>query len=293
MTDPWSRPAEQPPQPYPTQSGPPPQGPPPQAPPPPQGPPADDSTPSGGKLKRLIRDPVSIVLVVVIVLALAAAGVVGAELYARQRGDAIVAQATKCVVQDDVSVSFGATPFLWQHLTKHYEGISITTAGNNIRDIKGMKAEINIDDVRLADNGDSKGTIGALDASITWSAAGIQETIQNTIPIIGSFVSGVTTNAADGTIELAVPLGSILVKPMVVDDGISLEVQKLTGLGFTLPRETIQPALDLFSTQITKNYPLGIKADSVQVTDTGVNAKFSTQNASLPAGEQDPCFAGL
>ena len=314
MTDPWSRPAEQPPQPSPTQpgypagpptAGPPPQGPPPQpyptqspppqAPPPSQGPtgPPEDATPPGGKFKRLFRDPVSIVLVVVIVLALAAAGVVGAELYARHRGDAVVAAATKCVVQDDVSVSFGATPFLWQHLTKHYDGISITTAGNNIRDIKGMKAEILIDDVRLADNGDSKGTIGALDASITWSTAGIQETIQNAIPLIGSFVSGVTTNAADGTIELAVPLGSIVVKPAVVDDGVSLQVQKLTGLGFTLPRETVQPALDAFSTQITKNYPLGIKADSVQVTDTGVNAKFSTQNAALPASGEDPCFAGV
>lgn len=308
MTDPWSRPAEQPPQPYPTQpgnpvgpptSGPPPQGPPPQGPPPqgppPQGPPPQepDATPPGGKLKRLFRDPLSIVLVVVIVLALAAAGIVGAELYARHRGDAVVAAATKCVVQDDVSVSFGATPFLWQHLTKHYDGISITTAGNNIREIKGMKAEIAIDDVRLADNGTSKGTIGALDASITWSTAGIQETIQNAIPIIGSFVSGVTTNPADGTIELAVPLGSIVVKPTVVDDGVALQVEKLTGLGFTLPRETIQPALDAFSTQITKNYPLGIKADSVVVTDTGVNAKFSTRNAALPAGGEDPCFAGV
>ena len=303
MTDPWGRPAEQPQQPHPAQpgnpagppsAGPPPQGPPPQG-PPPQGPtgPDGDATPPGGRFKRLIRDPLSIVLVVVIVLALAAAGLVGGELYARHRGDAVVAAATRCVVQDDVSVSFGATPFLWQHFTKHYDGISITTAGNNVRDIKGMKAEIEIDDVRLADNGASKGTIGALDASITWSTAGIQETIRNAIPLIGSFVSGVTTNPADGTIELDVPLGSIVVKPAVVDDGVALEVQKLTGLGFTLPRETVQPALDAFSTQITKNYPLGIKADSVQVTDTGVNAKFSTQNAALPAGDQDPCFAGL
>ena len=70
-------------------------------------------------------------------------------------------------------------------------------------------------------------------------------------------------------------------------------MQKLTGLGFTLPRETVQPALDAFSGQLTKNYPLGIHADSVQVTDTGVIAKFSTQNASMPASDQDPCFAGL
>lgn len=298
MTDPWGRPAEQPTQAYSTQpvnpAGPPTTGPPPQGPPSPgTAGPAEDATPPGGRFKRLIRDPISIVLIVVIVIALAAAGLVGTELYARHRGDTIVAQATKCVVQDDVSVSFGATPLLWQYLTKHYNGISISTAGNNIRDIKGMKADINLDDVRLADSGDSKGTVGAVNASITWSTSGIKETIQSMIPIIGSFITGVTTNASDGTIELEVLLGSIVVKPAVVDNGVTLEVQKLTGLGFTLPRETVQPALDAFSTQITKNYPLGIKADSVVVTDAGVNAKLSTQNATLPAEGNDPCFAGI
>jgi hypothetical protein len=74
---------------------------------------------------------------------------------------------------------------------------------------------------------------------------------------------------------------------------VSLQVQKLTGLGFTLPRETVQPALDAFSGELTKNYPLGVHADSIQVTDTGIVSKFSTRNASIPAGGEDPCFAGL
>ena len=56
----------------------------------------------------------------------------------------------------------------------------------------------------------------------------------------------------------------------------------------------MQPALDAFSSQLTKNYPLGCKADSVQVTDTGVVTKFSTQNATIPGGQtSEPCFAGL
>ena len=29
------------------------------------------------------------------------------------------------------------------------------------------------------------------------------------------------------------------------------------------------------------------------VSDTGVTAHFSTKNASIPAGNDDPCFAGL
>ncbi len=316
MTDPWARPPHQPPTPQPpagdpstpTQQiphgtsaaeSPPTQSRPHSYPPPEHHPPAKPGDPDGpppGKgpfLKRIFRDPLSIVLVLVIVLALVVAGVVGVELYARHRANEVVAKATACVVQDSASASFGASPFLIQHMTGHYGNISISTAGNQIRDAKGMKADIEIDDVRLSDTGNSKGTIGALDATITWSSDGIKETIQKSIPLVGSFVNGVNTNPSDGTIELQGALGSIVAKPTVADQGIGLEVQKLTGLGFALPREAVQPALDLFSTQLTKGYPLGIHADSVEVTDTGVIAKFSTRNATIPAANEDPCFAGL
>ncbi len=233
-------------------------------------------------------------LVVVIVVALIAAGVLAAELYARSRADDVVAAATECVVQDDVTVSFGASPFLIQHMTGHYGNISIETAGNQIRDAKGMKAQVNIDDVRLHDSGSSKGTIGALNATITWTADGIKQTVQDSIPVVGGFVTGVKTNPSDGTIELEAALGSsITTKPTVADGGLALQVVNLSGLGFTLPRETVQPALDAFSAQLTKNYPLGIHADDVTVTDTGVTARFSTENAQIPAGNDDPCFAGL
>jgi hypothetical protein len=306
-SDPWARPAQQPPQSYQPQPGhpagptyaappPPPQGYSPQGPAPagPSGADTEPTEPSAGRFKRLVRDPLSIVLIFVIVLALGAAALIGGEIYARHRGDEVVAAAVSCVVQDNATVSFGALPpFLWQNMTKHYDNISVTTAGNQIRDIKGMKAEINIDDVRLQNNGTSSGTIGALNATISWSTEGIRQTIQDSIPIVGSFVTGVKTNPSDGTVELQGALGSIVAKPEVVDNGISLQVQQLTGLGFTLPRETVQPALDAFSGELTKNYPLGIHADSIEVTDTGVITKFSTQNASMPAGGQDPCFAGV
>lgn len=319
MSDPWGRPPQQPNQPsgdpqhipqrgqYPdpvtqqfAEPQPPTQASPTSYPPPAHVPP---TAPGGGGeapppakgpfFKRLFRDPLSIVLVVVIVVALAVAGLVGGEFYARNKGNEIVGAATACVVQDGATASFGASPFLIQHFTKHYSSISIETAGNNIREAKGMKAQIEIDDVRLQDSGTSKGTIGSLDATITWTAQGIKETIQNAIPLVGSFVTGATTNPSDGTITMEMALGEIIVKPVIADGGISLEVEQLTGLGFTLPRETVQPALDAFAGQLTKNYPLGIKADSVEVTEDGVISKFSTQNASIPAGGEDPCFANL
>ena len=60
-----------------------------------------------------------------------------------------------------------------------------------------------------------------------------------------------------------------------------------------LPSESVQPALDVFTDQLTKDLPMGIHAEGVQVTDSGVAARFGTRNATIPNGQQDPCFAGL
>jgi len=248
------------------------------------------------KLKRFFRDPLSIVLVVVIVAALVVAGVIGTELVARRIADSTVTRVTSCVVQDNVEVSFGPRPVVLQYLSDNYNNITVTTGGERIREAEGMKAEIVINDVRVTNNPAAPGTVGALDAKITWSADGIKRTIQNAIPLIGSFVNGVTTNPSDGTIELQGMLGSIVTKPEVRNNELTLTVEALTGLGFVLPRETVQPALDAFLKQMTENYPLGIKADSVEVTDSGVIAKFFTRNATMPAStgqNSDPCFAGL
>jgi hypothetical protein len=288
VTDPWARP-NQPPQfpqnPTPGYAAPPPSSQPPAG--------ADDSS-LLAKVKKLFSDPLSIVLIVVIVVALTLAGVLGGELYARSRADSVVAAAVECVVQDDATASFGVwPPFLIQHMSGHYTNIHVETAGNQIREAKGMKVNLTIEDVRLEDTPTSSGSIGSLVANIDWSSEGIRQTIQGAIPLVGSFVTGVTTDPSAGTIELEGALGSITAKPAVVDDGISLQVLEVSGLGFTLPREIVQPALDAFTSQLTKNYPMGIHADSVQVTDSGVVSQFSTKNASMPKEQDDPCFAGL
>jgi hypothetical protein len=257
-------------------------------------PPQDPSEPPKPKRRFRFRgDPVSIILVLVIVAALGIAGLVGGEMYARHRANEVVATATQCVIQDGATASFGPSPFLLQHIMGHYGNITIHTAGHNIRNAKGMKADISIDDVDLHGNADSKGTIGELDANITWTADGIQQTIQDSLPFIGGFVQSVTTDPGAGTIELsgAMGLGNVTVKPQVNDGQLTLQVYKVNALGMLIPHETAQAALNSFTAALLKQYPLGIKADSVQVTNDGVSAHFSTHNASIPPGGSDPCFA--
>jgi hypothetical protein len=303
VTDPWDRRNQPQPPPYP-QAGQPqypqgqpqhPQGPPqyPQGPSPGYSPPAPPAEPPATGKKRG-RDGISIVLILVIVLALVLAAAIGAELYARNRGEAKVARVVGCLAEDGADVSFGMMPpFLIQHMTKKYSSIHIETDGNQLSDAKGMKLDLTLDDVNLEETADSNGTIGGLDAIVTWTSAGMQQTIEDSIPFIGSLVTGVTTNPADDTIELEAPLGSIVATPEVTNGELTLQMKELTGLGFTLPSESVQPALDVLSSKLTDELPLGIKADSVEVTDDGVVTTFSSENATIPADGNDPCFESL
>ena len=243
--------------------------------------------------RGLFGDPLSAVLVLVIVVAVALAGLLGAELFARNKADSIVAKAVSCVVRDSATASFGPRPFLIQHFTHSYRNMTVETAGNQIREAKGMKLKLLLDDVRINPTAESAGTLGVLDADITWSAEGIKQTVQGVIPVLGNLVSGVTPEPSSGTLELQGPLGTVTIRPQVADGGLDLEVMKVTGLGFTLPRESVQPALDAFTGTLTDNLPMGIRADSVEVTDSGIAARFITRDATIPNGQQDPCFAGI
>ena len=268
-------------------------GPPPGQPPGP--PPAYDAAQEPKpKRRRGLADPISIALILLILLALVAAGLMGTEIYGRHLASSRVSSAAQCEIQDSATVSFGTMPpLLWQHYNGHYGNITITTAGNQIKDAKGMKAVVTINDVELHGDANSMGTIGALDAAITWTADGISKTIQDSVPLVGGLLGEVKTNPSDGTVALNGTFGDIVAKPQVTNNKLTLQVVSMSGLGFILPKESVQPTLDSFSDKMAGELPLGIHADSVQVTDTAVVAHFSTQNAKIPLQGDDPCFASL
>jgi hypothetical protein len=237
-------------------------------------------------------------LILLIAALLVIAVPVGGELYARHVASSTVANAVQCEVQDSASVSFaGMPPVLWQYLTKDYADISVQTGGNQVRAAKGMKVTFDIHDVKLNNTNNSQGTIGSLNGTITWSTDGIKQSIQDAVPVLGEFVTGdITANPGDGTVELKGLLDSATVKPQIVNNGLSLKVVSLTALGSKMSTDAVQKNLDDLTSKATQNYPLGIHADSVKVTDSGVQATFSTSNATIPSGggsSQDPCLANL
>jgi DUF2993 family protein len=261
-------------------------------------PPAAEPGQSDGR--RFFANRTSLLLILLIVALAVIAVPIGGELYARHVASTKVANAVQCEIQDSAKVSFSpAPPVLWQYLTKDYRDISVQTAGNQVRQAKGMKVNLDIRDIKLSSTSNSAGTIGSINGTVTWSSDGIKQSIQDAIPVLGKFVTGdVTTNTSDGTIQLKGPLDSATVKPQIVNNGLSLQVVSMTALGSTMSTDTVQKNLDDLTAKATQNYPLGIHADNIKVTDSGVEATFSTTNATIPAGggssqNQDPCLANL
>jgi hypothetical protein len=239
----------------------------------------------------------SLLLILLIVALVVVAVPIGAELYARHVASTKVANAVQCEVQDGASVSFSPVPpVLWQYLTKDYSDISVQTSGNQVRQAKGMKVNLDIRDIKLNNANNSQGTIGSLNGTVTWSTDGIKQSLQAAVPVLGKFVSGdVTTNPSDGTVSLKGTFASATVKPQIVNNGLSLQVVSLTALGSTMSTATVQKDLDDLTSKATQNYPLGIHADSVKVTSSGVEGAFSSSNATIPSGggSQDTCLANL
>lgn len=239
------------------------------------------------------RSPQAIVLIAVIAVALVVIGLTGGELYARHKAGSVLVSIAECVVEDSASVSFGVNPpFLWQHISGHYTNISVETGGKQVQAAKGMTADVALSDIRLQGTENSKGTIGSLSATLTWTAAGIKDTVAENLPGVGALVTDVSTDPAAGTITMeAVGDTKVTAKPVVNDGNLDLQIIDVSG---PFAKDTVQSALDGLTKKLNDAYPLGIHADSVSVTDTGVVGKFSSQNASIPNDDSnDACFAQL
>ncbi len=242
-----------------------------------------------GRLQSL-KTPTSIVLIVVTTVSLVCAALLAGELYARYRAVSLIRALVYCTVADDATVSIDTVPpLLVQAITGHYADISIATAGRQIRNAKGMKVAVDIQDVVVNGSGGSAGTVGSLSATIAWTDDGIKRTAQEQIPMLGGFVSNVTSDPSAGTIALQGPLGGLAAKPLVVDGALSLQIQSIKSLGITMGRDGLQQAWDKLASNMKSRFPMGLHVDKLSVSRDGVIVSFSAHDISMPTSAHGSC----
>ena len=207
------------------------------------------------------------------------------RLYARHRANSIVSTIVSCVVQDKADASFGGGPAvpvaaLQRALHQHLRGKppAIRCAG------QGDEGE-HRPEGRAAEE---RGHLGPAPSAPWWRGSTGPPTASNALPGRDPAVRnrvGVTTDASAGTIELQGPLGTVTAKPTVTNGSIGPSVRTSPVWGSRCQRVGPTRAGRLHQ-QMMKDYPMGIKADAIQVTDDGVSGQLSTTNATIPARRQ-------
>ncbi|OWM01269.1 hypothetical protein B7435_17055 [Mycolicibacterium peregrinum] len=227
-------------------------------------------------------------LICLLVLVVALTGLVGTELYARHRAASVIGDTVKCSVGDTATTSLPVVPpFLWQHLTGTYSAIDIKTAGHNVRQAQGMQLQAEIRDLQQHDN---TATIKSVNARLTWSSDGIKQTVKSAIPFLGSLITDVSANPDNDTLKLSSLLATLTVRPRATaDGGLTLDIVDATGPGLGETSD-LQPLMDAYLSRQTSNLPLGVKAQSVDVTDDGVIAQFAAHDTTVPMSTEE-CFS--
>ena len=149
-------------------------------------------------------------------------------------------RAVECVVQDNATVSFGhaAVPAAAPHAAT--TATSRRDGGQPDPRRQGHEAQPRHSTTSGCETtADSAGTLGSLDATITWSTDGIKQTVQDIIPLHRRPRQR-RHHQRRPTAPSSSRARSAASRPSRRSStaDLTLQVIRLTGLGFTLPRES-------------------------------------------------------
>lgn len=228
--------------------------------------------------KRNLALTIALVVIVALVAVL-----VGAEFYVRHNVKQCMAEQFQSELGSQVDVGLSAKPVLLQAVDKKVPYITITSADSNFGPAKGMSVTARVNDVDLTATDTSGGTIGSSTADIDWSTDGILATIQ--AQPFGNLVSGVTSDAAAGTLQFQVlGLAELTVKPQVTAGTVNIETVGAELLGLGIPTDLVSGVVDVLTSSL-QVYPLGMTADSLTVTDSGLQMSLAGGAYTMPKGD--------
>lgn len=225
----------------------------------------------------------SLVIALAVVAALLVAAIAGTEAYARHKISSCISGAFEQQMGSSIDVGFGLRPILLSYADGKVGTITVDSEDNQFGPAVGMIVHAKFNDIELVDRGRGGGTIDSSTADVTWNNDGIRETL-------GTMVSGVSSSASTGVLTLDVlgGLAQLEVQPLVRDGNIVVETKSAQLLGIGLPTDLVQGIVETF-TESLQSYPLGLRAQEVEVTDDGVNVHLSggkTALESAPSGQQ-------
>ncbi|WP_198541525.1 DUF2993 domain-containing protein [Mycobacteroides chelonae] len=215
----------------------------------------------------------------------------GAEWMVRHSATTQILSNIECVTGDTADVSLGSKTMLWQYITGTIDQIKIRTAGNRVRAAHQMDIEATLTGVSTAD----PPTAHEIEATLTWPTAGITATIEENLGVLGSRISVSTDGSTEEfVVKIDTPLGDVPIKaaPKIANGKVGVEITNIpTSIPIPgLSASAIQAALDKVADRLTGEYPLGLRADSVEVLPDGARAHLHSAGTVTIASTGSVCY---
>ncbi|MFF2082819.1 DUF2993 domain-containing protein [Nocardia sp. NPDC058176] len=231
--------------------------------------PVDKGDVPGWRVRRRITRGVTLGLVVTLVLT--ALGIVSAELYLRNRIEGCLADGLRDDFSSSVDVDLGPRPVVIGLIDRQIPELTVDSDDARFGPAVGMAVHATLHQVSMAEDGGSA-TVGSSEARVDWSADAIQRTLHG-------LAGDVRMSAADGTVDVTGIVGvvSVRLRPYVEDGVIRVEVVSSRGV----PPQLVNEIADLL-TESLRDYPLGLRPESVTVADSGIRVELRGGGTELP-----------
>ncbi|MFD4292238.1 DUF2993 domain-containing protein [Rhodococcus sp. NPDC058505] len=223
----------------------------------------------------------ALTIALVVIVALVAV-LIGGELYLRNNVKQCLASQFESQLGSQVDLGLSPKPVLLQAIDKKVPYVTIASDDSSFGPAKDMHVEARVNDLDLTTSATSGGTVGSSTADIDWSTEGIAATIQG--ESFGSLVSAVTSDAAAGTLQFQVlgNLAQLTVRPTVSGGVVQVETVGAEILGLGLPTDLVSGIVDMLTSSL-QSFPLGMTAQSLTVTDSGLQLSLAGGAYTMPA----------
>lgn len=180
----------------------------------------------------------------------------------------------------DVDVDGGLS--LFALFDRHFDAVTISNDHATLDRLPDVAVTARLEDVRLT--GKSSGSVAHVHADVQVPAASIQDMVSASggqIP-----VTAVQLDEEADTITLTFGqggFGQATLQPRIEDGQMALHLEHAEVLGNPAPDQVTDQIRDGLADRTDAQYPLGMQATSVDVTDTGLAVTLDGGPTTLPA----------
>ncbi|MFI1439191.1 DUF2993 domain-containing protein [Streptomyces fructofermentans] len=211
-----------------------------------------------------------------------------AELVARGLLNGRLAAAAERTLGEGSRVRIEGGPAVLDLFDRHLDALTFSSEHAALGPLTDVSVKARLDDVRLT--GSPNGTVARTRVDVRVPAESLRTLLAASSERLP--VSAVRLDGEAGTLTLSLGqrgLGEVTLRPRLKDGRVTMTLEHAEVLGGPAPARLVEQVEKGLSerSRSAADYPLDMRATSVEVTDSGLDVKLSGGPAALPAPKDD------